>query len=206
MFSKTIKYKNFADEDCLQEFYFHLGKAEIIELGVANIHGRLQRIKNTQNGPEILKEIRELVRMAAGIRSDDGKRFIKDSEAKSALFDSNAYDELLFELATDAESASEFVNKLFPQDLLNEMIKHMKGEEKPTVVDGTTVSLDERHEKMRFRDALDAQQQAAEDNSPAWIREKRKPTKAELMRMPREEMFEAFRQYPGLSQEKLTDA
>jgi hypothetical protein len=202
MFAKTIKYKNFADEDCYQEFYFHIGKAELIELGVANIHGRLQRIKNTQNGPEILKEIRELVHMSAGIRSDDGKRFIKNAEAKSALFDSNAYDELLFELATDAESAADFVNKLFPQDLLNEMVQRMKGQEKATVVDGTTVSLDERHEKSVMRNVVEAQIQREEDErKPAWEKEKRKPTKAELMTMPREEMVRAFAKHPSLASE-----
>lgn len=190
MFSKTIKYTNFADEPCIQDFYFHIGKAELIELGVSDMYGRLQRIKNTNSSPEILKEVRELVRLAAGVRSDDGKRFIKDDEAKSALFDSNAYDELLFELATDAESASEFVNKLFPQELLEEMQKHVKKEVIDNVVTAPAKVLSEE----------------PVDDRPAWIRENRKPTKRELIEMPREEMFEAFRQYPGLSQEKFTDA
>lgn len=191
MFSKTIKYKNFADEQCVQEFYFHIGKAELIELGVGNILGRLERIKNTSNGLEILREVRELVRMAAGVRSDDGKRFIKDEAAKSALFDSNAYDELLFELATDAESSVEFVNNLFPQHLLDEMQKHVKKE----VVDGVVTTP-----------ARVLSEEPQEDDRPAWKREKRKPTKQELMLMPRDEMFEAFRAYPGLSQENLNDA
>ena len=53
--------------------------------------------------------------MAAGEKSLDGRRFIKNDDIREAFSQTEAYSQLFMELATDAKAASEFVNGVIPQ-------------------------------------------------------------------------------------------
>ena len=68
--------------------------------------------KEIPAGSDIFKD---LIIRAYGVKSLDGKRFIKNDEVRDEFVQSEAYSELFMELATNAESASEFINGIIPQ-------------------------------------------------------------------------------------------
>jgi hypothetical protein len=164
MFKKTVTFKDFNDETRTQDFYFHISKVELIALatGSDDMQERIKRIIASQDGAAILKELRDIIKLAVGIRSEDGQRFVKDEAAQSILLDSPAYDELLMELATDANKCSDFIAQLIPEKMQKEMQAQLQ-KNNPTAA-------------------------APEDTRPAYQREHREPTEAELDEMTRDEL------------------
>ena len=117
MFKKKIKYTDYNGVEREEEFCFHLNKAEVIELeaGEAGGYGEmLKRIVEQKDGAMIMKTFKQLILSSYGIKSPDGKQFMKSEEISRSFEQSEAYSELFVELCTNAESASEFVNNVLP--------------------------------------------------------------------------------------------
>lgn len=120
MLKKTITYTDFNDKEIKEDFYFNLTKAELMEmeLGVAGgLAEKIQKVVDAQNTPEILKVFKDLVLDAYGVKSDDGRRFIKNQELRDSFAQTNAYSNLFMELATDADEAAKFINGIVPADM-----------------------------------------------------------------------------------------
>ena len=120
MLKKTIKYKDFNGNEREEDFYFNLMQSEIAELELSTVGGfteSIQKIIQTQDGPEIIKQFKKIILISYGERSADGKRFIKSDELSEAFSQTNAYSELFMELATDDEAASAFINGIVPDEL-----------------------------------------------------------------------------------------
>ena len=60
---------------------------------------------------------KELLQKSYGVKSDDGKRFIKSKELTEAFVQTEAYSELFVILASNADEATEFVNGIIPKNL-----------------------------------------------------------------------------------------
>jgi len=123
MYSKRITYKDYDGNELTETFLFNLTKAEIVEMQLSTSGGfseRIQRIIDSQDVPEIIKTFKELILASYGEKSPDGKRFMKRAIDGHRLADdftqTEAYSELFMELATNADSATEFINKIVPQD------------------------------------------------------------------------------------------
>lgn len=126
MLKKTIKYKDFNDEEVSEDFYFHLSKAELVELEMSHEGGlseSLQKIIAAQDGKGIITEFRNIILSAYGKKSPDGKRFIKNQELRDEFQSSEAYSELFMELVTDTDAAVEFINGIIPRDMREEAAK-----------------------------------------------------------------------------------
>lgn len=120
MLIKTIKYKDFNGNEREEDFYFNLMQSEIAELELSTVGGfteSIQKIIQTQDGPEIIKQFKKIILKSYGEKSADGKRFIKSDELSEAFSQTNAYSELFMELATDDEAASAFINGIVPDEL-----------------------------------------------------------------------------------------
>ena len=123
MLKKTIKYKDFNGNEREEDFYFNLMQSEIAELELSTVGGfteSIQKIIQTQDGPEIIKQFKKIILKSYGEKSADGKRFIKSDELSEAFSQTNAYSELFMELATDDEAASVFINGIVPDELKQE--------------------------------------------------------------------------------------
>jgi hypothetical protein len=123
---KTITYKDFNDEEVSEDLFFHLSKAELVEMEVSHDGGLsafLQKIVDSQNGKEIVTEFKNIVLSAYGKRSSDGKRFVKNATIREEFESSEAYSTLFMELVTNTDSAIEFVNGIVPQDMTQEAAK-----------------------------------------------------------------------------------
>lgn len=121
MLRKAIEYTDYFGNNCKEDFYFHLNKAELLELEMNTPGGLseyIQGIVDSKDGSAILKIFKEIILMSYGERTPDGKGFIKNAPDGHKLCDdfkhTEAFSELFMELATDAEAATAFINGIIP--------------------------------------------------------------------------------------------
>lgn len=153
MLKKTIKYEDFNGETREEDFYFNISKAEIVEMQLSSKEGfdeTLKRIIASNDGKQIIQHFKDIVLMAYGKRTDDGRSFVKTDAIREEFAGTNAYSELFFELATDAEQASAFIRGVVPADMAGSItdVELPSGDEKvPTPLedgkDWTEYSQDE---------------------------------------------------------------
>lgn len=120
MLKKTIKYTDYNGVEREEDFYFNLSKAEIAEMELeipGGMTAMLQRITAAKDTPSLVKIFKDLILRSYGEKSADGKRFIKSAELKESFSQTEAYSELFMELATNADSASAFINGIIPADV-----------------------------------------------------------------------------------------
>lgn len=124
MLKKTIEYSDFNGTQRKEDFYFNLSKAEVMEMEMGVQGGlaeKIQRIVAAQDAPAIIQVFKELVLKSYGVKSDDGRRFIKSQELRDDFEQTEAYSILFMELATDADAAAKFVNGIVPADMTQEL-------------------------------------------------------------------------------------
>lgn len=117
MIKKTIKYTDYNGKVREEDFYFNLNKAELTEMEFSHdggLTGLIERVVKEQDNKEIIRIFKDLVLKAYGVKSDDGRRFIKNDELRDSFAQTEAYSELFMELATDADAASAFINGITP--------------------------------------------------------------------------------------------
>ena len=119
MLKKTITYTDYNGSERTEDFYFNLSKAEVMEMEMSTsggLSGTIQRIVAAQDAPAIIKIFKDLILKAYGVKSPDGKRFIKSEELATEFSQTEAYSILFMELSTDADAASEFVTGIVNVD------------------------------------------------------------------------------------------
>jgi hypothetical protein len=84
---------------------------------------KIEKISQEQDVAKIIELMKDIIKRSYGIKSDDGKRFIKNDDILADFMQSEAYSELFMELATDANAASEFINGILPKGLVEEAKK-----------------------------------------------------------------------------------
>lgn len=128
MIKKTITYADFNGNERTEDFYFNLTKAEItkMELGVkGGLAEMIDRIVKAQDTPSIIEVFEDLIKRAYGVKTPDGRGFIKRTEDLEAFMATEAYSQLFMELATDADAAAKFVNGVVPADMAKQMAAEM---------------------------------------------------------------------------------
>jgi len=126
MLKKTITYTDFNGDEVSEDFFFHLSKAELVELEMSHQGGlqeAIRRIVEAEDGKAIIAEFKNIILSSYGQRSIDGKRFIKNQTLREEFESTEAYSTLFMELVTDAEAAAEFVRGVIPQDMAEEAAK-----------------------------------------------------------------------------------
>lgn len=124
MLKKTIEFTDYNGETRKEDFYFNLSKAELMEMELGTSGGfaeMLQKLVDTQDVPEIMKIFKDIIMKAYGVKSPDGKRFIKSDELSKEFTETEAYSELFMELISDADKAAEFVNGIIPADAAKQL-------------------------------------------------------------------------------------
>ena len=123
MLKKTITYEDYDGNTLTEDFYFNLSKAELIEIESSvpgGISAKLENISKSGDGAEIIKTFKDIILKSYGVKSADGKRFMKSEEISKSFEETEAYSELFYELALDAEKAAAFINGIMPKKLIEE--------------------------------------------------------------------------------------
>lgn len=127
MIKKTLEYTNIDGDKVVEDHYFHLTGAEIIELEVeekGGLSSYLEKIIAEKDNAKLLKEFKKVIASAYGRRTEDG-HFEKSKKWTRRFLSSDAFTSLLFEIGGDANKAAEFINGLVPSDLQKQLAERM---------------------------------------------------------------------------------
>ena len=133
MLAKTITYNDYDNNESTETLYFNMNKMELTEFAAdlpddvfKNVSSvkTIQDVANVANkmgSKGIIKFIKELVLRSYGVKSEDGRRFIKSKELSEEFSQTIAYDMFMSELMSDDKAASDFVNGLIPASMAGEL-------------------------------------------------------------------------------------
>lgn len=120
MITKEIIYTDYNGQERTEKYQFNFTKAELTEMELSvngGLSAMMERIKETDDRPELMRIFKDLILKAYGVKSADGKRFVKSDELRTEFSQTEAYSELYMELVTNTESAITFFNGLIPNDI-----------------------------------------------------------------------------------------
>lgn len=120
MLKKTMTYKDYDGNERTEDFYFNLTKAELVELQLSENGGfdkLLKRLMDSQDNKEIIQVFKKMIVLSYGVKSLDGKTFVKSPEITREFMQTEAYSDLFMELATNQDTAAAFINGIVPQDV-----------------------------------------------------------------------------------------
>lgn len=101
-----------------EKFYFNISKAELISLEASypgGVSDHLQEIVAKHDYVALYKFFIELIRLSYGIKSPDGRRFMKNEEIWRDFSESEAYSALLDEFISDPDKVQNFVSGIIPE-------------------------------------------------------------------------------------------
>lgn len=123
MLKKTIKYTDYNGNEREEDFYFNITKAELAMMEASRLGGfqaYLEKIMQTQDTVALMETFRDLIRLAYGEKSDDGRRFIKSDELSSGFEQTEAYSNLIMEFLQEPNVVSDFFKGVLPKDLFEQ--------------------------------------------------------------------------------------
>lgn len=120
MITKTFEFEDYYGNMRKEEHCFHLTKAELLDMEMST-EGGLEKTINklimTQDNVKIMEIFKKLIYDSYGVKSDDGRRFIKNKEVKDAFMETEAYSMLIMELISDPDKANKFILGIMPKDI-----------------------------------------------------------------------------------------
>lgn len=130
MLKRSIEFEDYDGNKRKEDHYFNLNKAEVIKWlttsGDYTLDKVLERLSTERNGKKIMEIFEDLIHLSYGKKSLDGRKFEKTEEIWNDFYQTEAYSVLFTELVTDARKAADFVNKIIPKDLADEVEKIIK--------------------------------------------------------------------------------
>lgn len=118
MLKKTITYTDYDGLERTEEFRFNLTKAELVDMELTTagtFSETMKRIIAEKDIIRIAKLFKELLLKSYGVKSDDGKRFVKSKELSEAFSQTEAYSDLYIELLSNPEEAAKFFAEIAPK-------------------------------------------------------------------------------------------
>jgi hypothetical protein len=128
MYSDKVTYEDYDGKTVTEILYFNLNKVEVADN--AHLKDRFERLEERLSGEqrelqipeiqEILNLVKEMMRISYGIRSDDGRRFIKSDELWVEFTQTAMYDDYLLGLFEDPKRAIAFLTGIMPKSIREE--------------------------------------------------------------------------------------
>lgn len=118
MIKKTMVYTDYDGNERTEDFCFNLSKAEVAEMELSTAGGvtrMIERLVQEQDSKRIVEIFKDLICRAYGVKSPDGKRFIKSKELTEAFMQTEAYSDLFMALMGDPDMAAAFFNEVLPK-------------------------------------------------------------------------------------------
>lgn len=119
MFVKLIRYQDFDGEEKMAECRFHLSKAELMKLNLryGDVARKMEELEARKDNEAIFAMVEDVILTAYGekVTLPDGREvFLKDELRRQAFQSSEAFSELVMEMATRKEAVAEFVSGVVP--------------------------------------------------------------------------------------------
>lgn len=113
MHKEVITYNDLNDVQRTEDFYFDLSKPEIVKMQASAKGGydvQLKSIAASLDGAQIMEFFENFIAKSYGVKSEDGRRFMKSEEISRSFMETPAYEVLFEKLVTNDQYAADFVN------------------------------------------------------------------------------------------------
>lgn len=113
MHKEVIIYNDLNGVQRTEDFYFDLSKPEIVKMQASTKGGydvQLRSIAASLDGAKIMDFFENFISKSYGVKSEDGRRFMKSEEFSRSFMETPAYEVLFEKLVTDDKYAADFVN------------------------------------------------------------------------------------------------
>lgn len=121
MFVIREKYTDWLGNEREEDFRFNISKNELSKVQFSKNGGfdtYLKRIIDAQSQKDVMEVFERILDLSYGVVSNDGRGFVKNAEVLSDFKSTAAYDNIYMRLISDSNFAAEFVNSVFPADLM----------------------------------------------------------------------------------------
>lgn len=126
MFKVTKTYTDFNGNERTEDAYFNLTKSELADMHMSTEGGldeKITKIANAKNNTEMYKLFKDILYKSYGVKSADGRRFVKSPELLEEFIQTPLYDAIFMDIVTSDTYANEFINGLIPKELKDEAAK-----------------------------------------------------------------------------------
>lgn len=204
MLKQTITYEDFDGEQCEETLYFNLTQTEIVQWQASldgNLVKHFSEVMTTGNHGLIMEAFKDLLKRTYGVRSADGKRFIKTKALAEEFEQTAAYDAFFMQLVSGgAEAAANFINGIMPRGMTTsvptapELLTKMQEMIDAGDVEGATALAEENIQKEKdVREVvLHNEKPVTDKNVPRLELPPVETTPRSLDEMSREELIEHF--------------
>lgn len=111
MLKKTLKYTDYEGNEVTEDLYFNLNKLEVTRMAArygGDIEKHIEKVIAKQDLSEMMNVLEDLILSSYGVKSEDGKRFIKTKEIREDFEYSIAYSEIFSEILLNPEETKKF--------------------------------------------------------------------------------------------------
>ena len=126
MITMPIKFTDFDGIERKEDFQFNLTEQEIARMNLEKKGGLKKYLENiiaAKDLPELTKLFEGLIQKSYGIKSPDGRKFVKSKEILDDFMATQAYSDLYMRLITNADEATKFINGIVPESMAKEIAK-----------------------------------------------------------------------------------
>lgn len=126
MLKKTITYTDYNGDERTEDFYFNISRGEMLDMQLSTPGGydtKIQQVLDSRDYVSMYAIFKDLVNRSYGIKSDDGKRFIKSEKLLEEFKQTEAYSNLFMEFVQSPDFADTFVNGVFPKGAVSDVAK-----------------------------------------------------------------------------------
>lgn len=141
MIKKTITYTDHNNKEHTEDFYFNLPKGEFmlwemeaVDAEHEGMTDKIEKLMRSREGKEIVAVFKDLIAKSYGVKTADGRFMKEDVDGRPLIVhfrSTEAYDELVYELATDAVAGAEFINGIAPKAVRDDIKKEVASRAQP---------------------------------------------------------------------------
>lgn len=134
MYAKKYTYEDFDGNEITETFYFNFTELELMKLHnetEGGLDGFIKKMEAEQDVVKMQEFFQNLMDKSYGVRIDNN-RFSKKPEYLDAFKESQAYSDLFFLFASDADEGAKFINQIMPKKL-RQQAEAMAAQEKASI-------------------------------------------------------------------------
>ena len=119
MLKKTVTYIDFDGNERTEDFFFNLTEQELAETELSTEGGLgnfINKAVAAKSQVELIELFKKLILAAYGVKSADGRRFVKNDAVREDFMSTPAFSDIYMELVQDADKARAFFNGIVPKE------------------------------------------------------------------------------------------
>lgn len=140
MITRTIPYTDYDGNARKEKFYFNLTQFEATEIAMEMPDGIIEDLNEGEDDNKataihlveklgnkgVLEFIKKIVLKSYGVKSPDGRRFIKSEQLSTEFSQTPAFSAFMMRLMSDDNEASSFINGVIPAELAAQIQSNKK--------------------------------------------------------------------------------